>query len=168
VDDPFRAALARMLCEATEALPRDAEHMAYLESLHPPPHEFEQAPGVPVAACGECGKWPLHHIHTGDAALCTCDSCLGWRRVQEEGRWEDGPSAGGPMAGAEIGVTKASAWLMVSTEMLMDAGALPDTRPRPPWRRRARWRIAAARERWARRAYRLIAGEWPHEPDVYE
>ena len=68
----------------------------------------------------------------------------------------------------QITVTKASAWLPVSEELAMDAGIIPDTRPRPALRKRLRWKAAAARERAARRAYRLIAGDWPYEPDPYD
>lgn len=64
------------------------------------------------------------------------------------------------MAGAEMTVTKSAAWLQVPDELLMDAGVIPDTRVhRPPsLRARARYRMAATRERAARLAYRLIAG----------
>lgn len=65
-------------------------------------------------------------------------------------------------------VTKYSAWVPVSTELLMDAGAIPDTRPRPPWHRRLRWRAGRWRERAARLAYRAVSGEWPYEPDPDE
>ena len=39
------------------------------------PHEFVQMFGVMVNACVHCGKWPLHHVHTGDRRGCTCDKC---------------------------------------------------------------------------------------------
>lgn len=37
-------------------------------------HAFAQVPGVSVLVC-TCGKWPLHHVHTGDRRTCTCDEC---------------------------------------------------------------------------------------------
>ena len=64
----------------------------------------------------------------------------------------------------ELHVTKHSAYVMVSNELLMDMGVIPDTRPPPPpipWRRRLRWRWYDKRDRLAERAYRLIAG---HDP----
>lgn len=69
---------------------------------------------------------------------------------------------------AGITVTKASAWMPVSDEAAMDAGVIPDTRPRAPWHRRLRWRAAAWRERAARRAYRMIAGEWPPGEEYWD
>jgi hypothetical protein len=65
-----------------------------------------------------------------------------------------------PMADADMTVRKSAAWLLVPDELLMDAGAIPDTRVRRPLslRARARYRVAATRERAARLAYRLIAG----------
>lgn len=48
----------------------------------------------------------------------------------------------------------------VPVELLMDAGAIPDTRERKPVprRTRVRWHISAGRERAARWAFRRIAG----------
>jgi hypothetical protein len=64
-------------------------------------------------------------------------------------------------------VVKATGWIHVSEEILMDEGIIPDTRPQPPFwlrqRRRLRWKLAALRERAARLAYRVIAGDWPYE-----
>lgn len=38
-------------------------------------HLFVQVHGVMVQVCW-CGKWPMHHIHTGiTPSLCTCESC---------------------------------------------------------------------------------------------
>jgi hypothetical protein len=68
----------------------------------------------------------------------------------------------------EITVTKASAYLMVSDEVLMDMGIIPDTRPPPPpipWRRRRRWRWLELREALAVRAYAVIAGYPPPDPE---
>ena len=65
---------------------------------------------------------------------------------------------------------KVSAVIEVSNELLMDYGIIPDTRPKPPplpWRARARRKIAGTvadwREQTARRAYKIIAGEWPDD-----
>jgi hypothetical protein len=91
--------------------------------------------------------------------------------LREEGPWAGiPPTAAERDAGREIQftVTKTSAWLPVSEEILMDEGIIPDTRPRPALRKRLRWKAAAARERAARRAYRVIAGDWPYEPDPYD
>lgn len=68
----------------------------------------------------------------------------------------------------ELLITKHVAYLQVPEELLMDCGVIPDTRPpRPPPSRRTRfrWWRAAARDRLARRAYRVIAGEDVPEPD---
>lgn len=70
--------------------------------------------------------------------------------------------------GPELLVTKHTAHILVSEEMLMDCGVIPDTRPPPPpvpWRRRLRWRLADARERAAALAYRLISGHSLPEDD---
>lgn len=40
-------------------------------------HQFAQDPEATAAgvrAC-RCGKWPLHHVHTGVRTGCTCDDC---------------------------------------------------------------------------------------------
>jgi len=39
------------------------------------PHAFANMPYIMVHACLHCGKWTLHHVHTGDTTACTCDSC---------------------------------------------------------------------------------------------
>lgn len=59
-----------------------------------------------------------------------------------------------------ITATKASAYLPVSQDLLMDAGVIPDTRPKVhiPWWRRARWRIRDWRERVGRKVGGWIAG----------
>jgi hypothetical protein len=43
-------------------------------------HPFTPAadPGW-ILVC-RCGKWPGHHVHTGDVAACTCDACCRARR----------------------------------------------------------------------------------------
>lgn len=57
----------------------------------------------------------------------------------------------------DLSVTKASTYLPVSTEYLMDMGVIPDTRPpvHYPLRTRIRWAVA----RRVRRL-RLRLGEW--------
>ncbi len=35
-------------------------------------HDFDQVPDAGVQVC-RCGKWPLHHVHTGHHPTCTCD-----------------------------------------------------------------------------------------------
>jgi hypothetical protein len=65
----------------------------------------------------------------------------------------------------QITVTKATGWIFVPDELAMDAGMIPDTRPRAALRKRLRWKVAALRERAARLAYRVISGDWPYEPD---
>lgn len=42
-------------------------------------HSFEQVVGASVSVC-HCGRWPLHHVHTGDRAACTCADCRGGGR----------------------------------------------------------------------------------------
>lgn len=40
-------------------------------------HLFEQnADATQVRVC-VCGKWPDHHVHTGNQAACGCDVCRG-------------------------------------------------------------------------------------------
>jgi len=44
------------------------------------PHEFRADPlAWPWIHICWCGKWPLHHIHTGNRPACTCDECTGRR-----------------------------------------------------------------------------------------
>jgi len=63
-------------------------------------------------------------------------------------------------------ISKQVAYINVSDELLMDTGAVPDTRVRKPvpWRTRLRYRIGDLREKLARRAYRAIAGYDVPEP----
>jgi len=72
-------------------------------------------------------------------------------------------------APADLAVRKLSAIAQVPDELLMDMGAIPDTRPpRPPLPRkwRMRNRVAGWRERLAGRAYKIIAGyEVPDQED---
>jgi len=80
-----------------------------------------------------------------------------------DGARELGPDPFGVAWGApaDLTVRKLSAIVDVSDELLMDMGAIPDTRPpRPPlpWKRRMRNRAAGWRERLAGRAYKIIAG----------
>jgi hypothetical protein len=61
-------------------------------------------------------------------------------------------------------IRKLSSVIEVPDELLMDAGLIPDTRPKPPpptRRQRIRRKLGDWRERAARRAYRIIAGYWP-------
>jgi len=61
----------------------------------------------------------------------------------------------------QVAVQKFAAYIQVSEELAMDYGLIPDTRPPPPpvpWRRRLRWRVFELRERFARWAFRRIAG----------
>lgn len=66
-------------------------------------------------------------------------------------------------------VRKISSVVQVPNELLMDAGLIPDTRPKPPplpWRWRVRNRIADWRERAACRAFKIIAGyDVPEQED---
>lgn len=65
---------------------------------------------------------------------------------------------------ASLDARKLSSVVVVPNELLMAAGVIPDTRPKPPpptWRTRLRWKRDAWRERAARRAYKIIAGDWP-------
>lgn len=57
----------------------------------------------------------------------------------------------------------------VPDDLLMDMGFIPDTREhRPvPWRWRLRWKVGAWRDRAARRAYKIIAGDWPDDGEDY-
>jgi hypothetical protein len=60
----------------------------------------------------------------------------------------------------ELLIQKHAMYLQIPDELLMDYGAIPDTRPRVPVSRRMRlrWRLDRDRERLARWAYRRIAG----------
>lgn len=73
---------------------------------------------------------------------------------------------------AEHNARKISAIFDVPNELLMDYGLIPDTRPpRPPtpWRWRLRNKLGDWRERAARRAYKIIAGDWPDDrPDDWD
>jgi hypothetical protein len=75
------------------------------------------------------------------------------------------PSSGEPEP--ELLVTEHAMYIPVSDELLMDCGAMPDTREHKPipWRTRLRWRLGEKRERTAELAYRLIAGHDVPEPD---
>lgn len=71
-----------------------------------------------------------------------------------------------PFSQAALDARKLTSYIDVPDELLMDAGLIPDTRPKPPpptWRQRLRRKAAAWRERAARRAYRIIAGNWPDD-----
>jgi hypothetical protein len=71
-----------------------------------------------------------------------------------------------PDAWADLPVRKLAGYIEVSDDLAMDAGLIPDTRPKPPppsWRTRFRWKRAEWRERAARRAYKIIAGDWPDD-----
>jgi hypothetical protein len=101
-------------------------------------HPYDPVPDVPARVCATCGKWPDHHVHTGDTAACGCNTC----RQQRE---------------TLISVRKVGALLPVPVEALMDEGLIPNTRPpvRIPRRTRAR--------RWIRSTVagaRLRAGSW--------
>lgn len=65
-------------------------------------------------------------------------------------QWDDSP----------IEVTKLGHSVLMSDELLMDAGVIPDTRPpvHIPWHRRARWRWQEWRERAGRKVGGWIAG----------
>lgn len=45
-------------------------------------HRFEQVPDVYVRVC-HCGKWPDHHVHTGDPDSCSCDWCQVMRSARK-------------------------------------------------------------------------------------
>ena len=61
---------------------------------------------------------------------------------------------------AAIEVVKLGHNVLMSDELLMDAGVIPDTRPRVrvPWHRRLRWRWAEWRERTGRKVGSWVAG----------
>jgi hypothetical protein len=65
-----------------------------------------------------------------------------------------------------MNTSKLSASIAVPNELLMDYGVIPDTRPPlppPSWRTRLRWKIGDWRTRAARRAYKIIDGDWPDD-----
>lgn len=65
-----------------------------------------------------------------------------------------------------ITARKLESIMIVPNELLMDYGVIPDTRPAPPpptWRHRWRRKWEQWRESAARRAYKIIAGDWPHD-----
>lgn len=52
----------------------DAARWRALAALDDMTHPYEQTPEADVRVC-RCGKWPDHHVHTGDRAACSCDDC---------------------------------------------------------------------------------------------
>lgn len=74
----------------------------------------------------------------------------------------------GVPAPVPITVTKVAAWVEIPDGLTMESVLSRARLVRAPWRARLRWRAERWRERAARRAYRVLAGEWPHEPDPYE
>jgi hypothetical protein len=67
----------------------------------------------------------------------------------------------------ELLIQKHAAYIEVPEELLMDYGAIPDTRAHRtvPKRTRMRWWLAGKRTRAAELAYHLIAGEDPPQAD---
>lgn len=70
--------------------------------------------------------------------------------------------------GEPLIASKLVSYIEVPNELLMDYGVIPDTRPKPPppsWRTRLRGKIEDRIDTWrnlaARRAYKVIAGDWP-------
>lgn len=64
--------------------------------------------------------------------------------------------------------SKQTAYLLVSDELLMDAGVIPDTRPprKPPSRReRFRWWRQDKREHLAQRLYERLSGQHFPNPE---
>lgn len=91
-----------------------------------------------------------------------------WFTAQVRGTAPEPPPSGflvPPGLDGEVLMRKLSACIEVSDELLMDYGAIPDTRPpyRPPWRTRLRWKTDRWRTRAARRAYKIIDGDWPDD-----
>lgn len=60
-----------------------------------------------------------------------------------------------------ITVHKVEGYIPISEELLMDEGAIPDTRPKVKirWRTRLRWRVNHGRERFGLWAYWKITGD---------
>lgn len=85
-----------------------------------------------------------------------------WRRINADFAAKFDLPAGGHAETdtTPLTVTKYGAHLLVSDEVLMDAGVIPDTRPpvRIAWHRRLRWRWQAWRERAGRKVGGWIAG----------
>lgn len=76
------------------------------------------------------------------------------------------PSPLDALAVSALNARKLSAVIQVPDELLMAYGLIPDTRPKPPppsWRTRLRWKIGRWRTRAARRAYKIIDGDWPDD-----
>lgn len=65
---------SRRVCEQHHAVP--VATCPYPRCLTAEQHPFEQHPAAPktTRVC-RCGKWPDHHIHTGDTTTCGCDAC---------------------------------------------------------------------------------------------
>lgn len=64
------------------------------------------------------------------------------------------------LMGEPFEARKIVTYIDVPDELLADLRAMPSPLP---WRWRLRNRIADLRESAARRAYKIIAGEWPHD-----
>jgi hypothetical protein len=131
-----------------------------------PIHAYVQDRLAHVRVC-VCGKWPDHHVHTGDRMGCTCDECqelrtlhmharisgtctdcIGLRTLDMLGAWD---------------VKLIASHIPISTDVLIDAGIVEDTRPVPPYSvptRVSRVRLHASRyvTRLRRRLGSWIAG----------
>lgn len=90
-----------------------------------------------------------------------------WLDEQDRLRAQLGGDPAEPDGGAlPLVARKLVSYIEVPDELLMDAGLIPDTRPpRPPlpWRHRLRSKVSDWRERAARRAYKIVAGDWPDD-----
>lgn len=92
-----------------------------------------------------------------------------WFPEQVRGTAPEPPADGfliPPGMAEELHARLISSYIEVPNELLMDFGAIPDTRPKPPpptWRQKLRSKAEEWREQGARRAYKAIAGYWPSD-----
>lgn len=72
----------------------------------------------------------------------------------------DGPADSYHAAPQAVDVQKRAVSMMISNDLAMDYGLIPDTRTpaRIPWRTRLRWKLSAWRERVGRKVGGWIAG----------
>lgn len=139
-------------------------------------HGFVQEPNVSVRVCLICSYWPDHHVHTGDARYCTCDTCQWYRSILQRNAWGSNVTRSEPIDigstdlnidglllndetinGLEFVVEKYGAYIPISEWMLMEQGLIDDTRPViVP----TRWQIIKRRTSQKVAELRIRLGSW--------
>lgn len=113
------------------------------------------------------GEWDAEPLTAGKPVRPADDYSFARKPPPAPAGWPEGMPFGDPVnpfSQAALDARKFTAHIQVSEELLMDQGAIPDTRPPlppPTWRTRLRRKREAWRERAAKRAYKIIAGYEP-------